>query len=122
MARKRKVNEQPVSKVSWTLAAALEYIQAHNLMLCFCDPAERPVSVEVFSSTLKCPIGIRRAIHRHQSAVLFLLAQGSIATCASPVLHRRYWQRAKHERICTICLRLDALMIPILVEQGNVSA
>lgn len=50
---------------------------------------------------------IRRALHKHRKGLRLLIAWGSIETCPSRDLHRKYWRYAGAGRYeCEVCNRL----------------
>lgn len=109
MMRKRRTNEaQPDN---FTLNQALDYCREHTMMLVHSENSRGDLVIEVWSGTLKVPIGIRRTIYACSEQLLRMMIAGDVNVCTDPAAHARKWRKAKNgSQWCAICKQLESAM------------
>lgn len=94
-----------------SLDSLLAEIQQRRLILTI-DELGR---VEIWSPNTKLPIAIRRAVVRHNDALLALMANSDKRVCPNPMLHKHSQQR-RADGVCRLCRRLNASIDVAVVE------
>src|SRR5579872_5122794 len=105
--KRRTVEAQPVK---FTLDQALAYLQERCLSLYCTDERDGGSSpVDIWSSNVKVPIGVRRTVFQHRYEILDMMRAGAAAVCPARSYHRHSWHynRSQKRYYCRVCVRLE---------------
>jgi len=116
MSKQNKTLLITKSTVLPTLDALLDEVRQRRLIL-YVDESG---CVDIYSPNVKLPIAIRRAVVRHNDALLLLMANSDKRVCPNPMLHKRSYQR-RADGVCRLCRRLNA-SIDVAVESRSIAS